>query len=129
MAFTYDLAEPLGKVRLYIADSRVDEHIFEDAELQAVLDMNGASVLRASADALDIMASNESMVQKAITLLDLKTDGPKVASDLRKHAAQLRAQADIQDAVLSDDPGITIAENPATFWAEREYLWSEAARA
>lgn len=125
MAFTYDLTSAEGKVRLIVADSREEGHIFEDEEVTAFLEMNALSVRLAAADALETIASNESLVQKAITLLDLKTDGPKTAADLRKHAATLRAQATQEVALASEDPGFDIAENPAGFWAEREYLWNE----
>lgn len=121
MAFTYALATDVGKVRLLIADSRDSGHIFDDDELTALLEMNAANVRLAAADALETMASNEALVQKAITLLDLKTDGPRVAAELRKHAAILRAQAD-----TSLVPAWAFAENPETVWAAREHLWNEA---
>lgn len=121
MPFSYDVTTLPGKVRLIIADSRDDGHVLEDAEVTAFLEMNGNNVRLAAADALETIASNESLVQKAIQLLDVKTDGPKVAADLRKHAATLREQA----ASPFDDPGFDIVQFPAGFWAEREYLWNE----
>lgn len=124
MAFTYDLGTLSGKVRLLCVDTRDEGHLLEDAEVDAFLELNGDNVRRAAADALETIASNESLVQKAIQLLDIKTNGPAVAADLRKHAASLRAQANAEETDAAD-PGFDLAEFPSGFWAEREYLWNQ----
>ena len=46
----------------------------------------------AAALALETIAANEALVEKRITLLDLKTDGPAVCDALLKRAQQLRAR-------------------------------------
>lgn len=125
MAFSYDLGIDAGKVRLVIADSREEGHILEDAEIDAFLEMNGGSIRLAAADALETIASNESLVQKAMRLLDLVTDGPKVAADLRKHAAVLRSQAAQEDGGLGT-PAWAWTENPPNLWAAQEYAWNQA---
>lgn len=66
-----------------------------NVQIQALLDQYSGSdtasaVKLAAADALDIIASSEAMIQKRIKLLDLTTDGPAVADSLRKHAKTLR---------------------------------------
>jgi hypothetical protein len=58
--------------------------------------------LRAAAAALDTIASNEALVQKKIRSLDLQTDGPAVAKELRAHAAELRRQAEEEDTAAGD---------------------------
>lgn len=128
MAFSYDLGTDVGKMRLLANDTRDAEHLLEDAEFQALLDMSGGVVKRGAAAALDVIASNETLVLKAIHLLDLTTDGPKVAADLRKAASLLRSQADADDANANTDPGFVIAANPLTDAAEGEYLWAELNR-
>lgn len=128
MAFTYDLGTDAGKVRLLIADSRDDGHLLEDDEVEAFLTMNTGNLRLAAADALDVIASNEALVQKAMQLLDIRTNGPAVAAELRKHAALLRAQA-AEEAVDGGDPGFDIAQYPAGSWAEREYYYNEVSSA
>ena len=102
MAYTYDVSTGIGQVRLLITDTDEDNPIFQDAEIQAFLDLNNSSVKRAAAQALDTIASNETLVQKRIRLLDLSTDGPAVAAELRKHAAQLREEAEDADAETAE---------------------------
>jgi len=66
--------------------------ILSDASLQVMLDLVNANVLLGAAMALDTIASSETLIQKVITLLDLTTDGSKVAASLRAHALELRDQ-------------------------------------
>lgn len=118
MTFTYDPSTSLGRVRLLAIDSRGGaEAIFSDEEMQAFLDMNGANVYLAAADALDTMGADEAKVQKAIKLLDIQTNGPAVANVLAKRAQTLRAQA-------RDDNGIgafDVAQNPSDAFASADY--------
>lgn len=97
MAFTYDLSSNEGQVRLLIMDTNAASYVFEDGELSAFLLLEGASVRKAAALALETMASNEAFVLKVIKLLDLSTDGAKTADALMKRAAALRKQADIDE--------------------------------
>lgn len=82
-------------VRLIIADT--DSDYFTDAQIESFLRLEGDDVRRASALALETMASNEALVQKQIRILDLSTNGPAVAKELRERAAVLREQADDED--------------------------------
>lgn len=93
---TIDYATAVGQVRLLINDTKADE-VFSTEELDAFLDLEGGSVKRAAAQALDVIADDEALTSKAIRTQDLNTDGPKVADSLRKRAATLRAQADADD--------------------------------
>lgn len=97
MAFTYDLSSNEGQVRLLIMDTNSTSYVFEDGELSAFLLLEGDSVRKAAALALETMASNEAFVLKVIKLLDLSTDGAKTADALMKRAAVLRKQADIDE--------------------------------
>jgi len=98
MADTYDLSTDIGKVRLLIGDRDPAASIFRDAEIQAFLDFNDSSLKRAAADAVETLASDQAYVLKAVTTLDITTNGPAVARALREHAATLRSQADASDA-------------------------------
>lgn len=71
-----------------------------DTTIQDFLDLQEGSdsaVLLAAAMALDALATSQALIQKRISLLDLKTDGPAVADALRKQAEVLRK------LVFSDD--------------------------
>lgn len=90
----YDPSTDAGRVRLLINDTDTDDPVFDTDEIAAFLAMEGDDVRLAAASALDVLASNEAMVQKRIRLLDLQTDGPAVAKALRDHAGVLRGQVD-----------------------------------
>jgi len=90
MAFTYDVTTDIGKVRMLITDRNEARPIFQDAEIQAYLDLEDSSVRRAAAAALETMASDQALVLKVIVTLDLETDGAKVSDALMKRAAVLR---------------------------------------
>jgi hypothetical protein len=106
--FTYDPTTDRGLVRLLITDVDSTQPLFQDVEVDAFLALQAGSVKRAAAQALDVVASNEALVQKATRLMDLTTDGPAVAKALREHAVLLR------DQVLEDE-----ARDGAAFdWAE-----------
>lgn len=81
----------ISTVRLLISDLD-DPPIFSDDEITAFLTLEGDAVKLAAAQALDAIASNEALVSKRIRTLDLQTDGPAVAKELRAHATALRAQ-------------------------------------
>lgn len=127
MAFSYNLATDVGKIRLLIMDNTLDTYLFEDGEISAFLAFEAANVKRAAALALETMASNEAYVLKRITLLDLTTDGPAVAKALRDRAADLRAQADRDDQA---DGGGTfgIAEWVVDDFSARQRLINERLR-
>lgn len=126
MAFTYDTSTDTGKVRLLVPD-RVDSgHLFEDAEIVVFLSAEGDDVRRATALALETIASDQAMTLKVIRVLDLSTDGARTSDALLKRAAQLRAQADEADA--SAGGAWDYAEMVPTIFAYRERLDNEALR-
>ena len=92
MAFTYTIASDRGKVRLLARDTVDVGHLFEDDEVDAFLTLNEDVVLLAAAMALENVAANEVLVQKRIRLLDLQTDGPAEAKELRALATSYREQ-------------------------------------
>ncbi len=85
-------------VRLLITDTEgPPNRYFTDPQVEDFLRMEDQSVRRAAALALETMARNETLVQKRIRILDLQTDGPAVAKELRESAQALRNQADEED--------------------------------
>ena len=119
MAFTYDLATNDGKVRLLVTDTDATNPIFQDAEIAAFLSLGGGSTFRGAAQALEVIAASEVLVQKRLKLLDLTTDGPAEAEALRKLAESLRARAD------EEGGGFTVAEIAETVFQQRERLDKE----
>ena len=97
--FTLDPTTDIGMIRTIIQDKDVELALFSDAEINALLALNGSDVRLASAAALDIMASNQAMVLKVIRLLDISTDGAAVARALREHANRLRTDVAETDSV------------------------------
>lgn len=89
-------------MRLKITDRDLINPIFQDEEIEAFLSMEGSSVLRASAAALEAIAIDQALVLKVIKLLQLSTDGAKLADSLLKLAGRYRDQADFADAASGD---------------------------
>lgn len=95
------MATELDQVRLLISDTGGADgtsFIFSDTEIQIFLDMR-SSVNLAAAIALRTIAGNEAQVSKRITFLELKTDGPAVAKELRELAKDYEAMED-DDAIF-----------------------------
>ena len=121
MTFTYVLSTDIGKIRLMIPDRVTAEAIFTDEELQAFYDLEG-DVRSAAAMALETIASDQVLVLKVMTLLDVSTSGDRVSAELLKRAAILRAQAD------GESSGFDLAEMVVNDFAAREHLYNEALR-
>lgn len=81
-------------VRLLTGDLDPENQLFDDDKVQSLLNLTGGNAYRAAAEALRVMARSEVMISKKITTQDLSTDGPAVAAELRKQAAELDAKAD-----------------------------------
>lgn len=87
-----DLDSDLARVRMRIRDTAADAPIFQDEEVLAFISMEG-NWRRAAALALETIASQQILLLKVITLLDVRTDGATVAKELRSEAQQLREQS------------------------------------
>lgn len=101
--------------------------LLSDADIQTFLDLNGGSVLRGAAAAIDTIASSEALIAKRTDLLDIKLDGPAVARALREHAKALRAQAEDEEeeAEGSQDGMIDYAEHALPPFGSRSRFWNE----
>lgn len=98
-----DFDTPVGQVRLLIADLDEASFLVPDTMVEGYLALKGDNVYRAAAATLDAMATSEVLLAKVIKTQDVSTDGAKVAAELRAQAANLRAQADEEDAKNGDD--------------------------
>ena len=123
-----DLTTDRGKVRLLIQDDNETYEFFTDAKIDAFItmagNMEGDSVFNASALALESWSSNQVLILKVVTLLDVEVDGAKVAAEMRARAATLR-----KDAINnSSDAGFEIAEMYLGEFSWREQVINEAIR-
>ena len=124
--FTYSLTQDIGKVRLLIPDTSIDNFVFDDDEIEAFLALE-TDVRRSAALALETIASNQAMVLKVIRILDLQTDGAKVAESLMKRAATLRQQA-LDAEAAEEDGAFEVIEMVPNAFAARERLYNEYQR-
>lgn len=115
------------KVRLLISDvggESGSDYIFENSQIDGFLEMEG-HVYRAAAMALRTLAANEALLFKRITILELKTDGPAVAKELRELAKSFDDRADAFD---SDDESADpqIANMGDSMFVRRDLRMGEA---
>ncbi len=124
MAFTYDVSTDQGKIRLMIPDNQESGHLYEDAEIDAFLSMEGGNLKRATALGLETAASNQALTLKVIKLLDITTDGAKVSEALLKRAAELRQQA-ADEEEAEEGGGFDIAEMVVDDFSYRQKVYQE----
>lgn len=128
MAFTYDLTTDLGRVRLMAPDRDPDAPIFQDAEIEAFLAIEGDTKL-AAALALETIASDTAMSLQWIKAGSVQLDGQKAADAVLSRAALLRGQAEMIDPTTGGVyTGFDIAEMVTGPFSYRERLANEALR-
>lgn len=91
---TVDPTTDIGRVRLLATDLDESAPLLSDPQIEALLTLEHGRIRRAAAQALDTIASSEALISKKIRTLDLNTDGPAVAKELRDRATSLRQQDD-----------------------------------
>lgn len=104
---TQEKTEAVKQVRALIADTD-SKQLLTDEQIETYLVLNEWNVRRGAAEALEVIATSETLVSKVIRTQDLSTDGAKVADSLRKHAALLRRQADDLDPETAAYDGFDI---------------------
>ena len=100
MSFTTDVTTDIGKVRLLIPDRYSTAPIFQDDEVSALLTLENNNLKRSAALGIEIIATDQAMIQKVIKTLDLSTDGAKLSDALLKRAGLLRESASFNEAEL-----------------------------
>jgi len=126
--FTYDLTTDIGRIRWRIGDKYANEPIFYDEEIQVALDLEGDNVKRAAAQCLETIAADQVLTLKVIKLLQMSTDGAKVAAELRANAKLLRDQALADETQPQEDATFDIAEQVVDIFSLREKLRKEYQR-
>jgi len=110
MSFTFDPTTDCGKVRLLIQDDDEAYEFYTDEKIDAFLtmgeDCEGNTIFHAAALALESWASNQLMILKVTTHMDISVDGASVAREMRMRAGILRKQA----VEATTDAGFQIAE-------------------
>lgn len=94
-------SDPVGLVRLNIADLDDDNQLLTNEQIQTLLDAVDGNTNRASARALRTIASSEVLIGKKIRTQELSTDGPAVSKELRALAEEFDRHAD-EDDMLAD---------------------------
>jgi len=126
MSVTYDINSDIGKVRLIISDTDIDNAMFTDEEIEQFLVMSETEIARdiriASAYALETIATSQALIQKKIKMLDLSTDGPAVAKTLKEMAQKLRD-------TIENEPAFGIAEIGYNDWTTYQIIINQALRA
>lgn len=105
----HDPSTDVGKVRLLIADTEQKDYdqnkklryLLRDADIEAYLELSNGKVFAAAAAALWGIAANEALVSKVIQTEDLKTDGAKLATELRLLSRDMKARQDAEDEKAS----------------------------
>jgi hypothetical protein len=127
VTYTYDLSTTIGRMRLLIPDRIEDNAVFSDEELTAFLAME-EGYKRATALALETIATDEALVLKVMKVTDVQTDGAKLAAELRSRAKGLRDQADLDEARDVDDPAFDWAEQVNNQFSFRERIIKQRQR-
>jgi hypothetical protein len=97
MTYTYDPTTDIGRIRRTIPDKVEDDAFWTDEELQSFL-LDEGDWRRATALALETMASDDLLVLKVIKIQNIETNTDRMASALMKRAQKLRDLAVEADA-------------------------------
>lgn len=124
MTFTYDPTTDIGRVRRTLPDKTASVYFWTDEEIQSFLNDEG-NWRRASALALETMASDSAMVLLVMKVQNITTDGAKVSDALLKRAAELRKQANIDEAATSGG-SFDVIETVTDDFGYRQRLFNQA---
>lgn len=98
-----DELKQIQQVRHLIGDVDETNQLLTDDHIKTYLELNDwadgykPGVYRATADALEAIATSTALLDKKIRTQDISSDGPAVSAVLMKQAAGLRARADNED--------------------------------
>lgn len=86
MSFSYDVSTTVGKIRLWIQDSDSNNALFSDEDINAMLSMNDNDIRATAAALLFALASNKSLLAKAVSAGKYSEDNRSAAKELRETA-------------------------------------------
>jgi len=95
MAFTYDttFSSARDKVRLLIGDTRSEVFVFDDAELDQILTLEGSEVFMSAALAFDVMAGDAAKTAVMLQMPGVNLTAGEVPKVLAERAANMRVRA------------------------------------
>ena len=120
MVATYDLDTEIGKMRLMITDTDIDNPMFQDEEIQQFLSMTNNLYEAASLGWGNIAGSKSLLAKKKTT--------SKYSHDLTLLAKACREQSDYFKKLDEDAPAFGYAEMNVTDFAERDIIINEILR-
>lgn len=126
MTFTYDPTTNVGRVRRTLPDKTEDEAFWTDEEIQSFLDDESADWRRATALALETMASDDVLVLKVMRVQNIETNTDRAAKLLMDRAKRLRELAADADAAAGD--AFDFAEMVITDNQYSERVYNQAIR-
>ena len=112
MAYTYDLSPKavdhldnpfeidriklISQFRLILPDTKNsnEQYVFEDDEVDTLLQFEGDDVRRAVATALETIITDEGLLYKHIEIMNIEVDASVTMKELNKRIAALRFEAD-----------------------------------
>ena len=126
MTFTYDPTTDVGRVRRTIPDKTEDDAFWTDEEIASFLVDEGNNWRRATALALETIATDELLVLKTIQVQNITTNTDRMMAALLKRAQKLRDDAVVVEADSGDD--FEVIEMVNDDWQFRERVWNQALR-
>lgn len=126
MSYTYDPTTNIGRIRRTLPDKTEDDAFWTDEELQSFLDDEDNNWRRATALALETMATDDLLVLKVIRIQNLETNLDRAMTALLKRAATLREQASIAESTDSD--AFEFVDMINNEWQLEERVLKQAAR-
>ena len=106
MAYTYSITTDRGKIRLLVNDvttetspSKGTHYVFDDAEIDELLNMNSSDVWAAAADACRVLSANEILGALRLKLSGFEIDRSKVPEYWNKLADKYDAKSKAGDIV------------------------------
>jgi hypothetical protein len=106
MAFTYDIATPVGQVRFLIGDTDTTtpaNQLFTDEEITAMLGLLGGSIYQVAAACCEQLARRYASLSSSVKIGDYQFSGESAAKNYLDMAARFR---DVEDNM----PAFAIAE-------------------
>lgn len=119
MAFTYDTSTDRGRVRLLVADTVDSGHIWEDAEVDAMLDLT-ESVYLAAARLIRAGAVNAARRAAILRVMDVEADNTKALQALLAIADGLEEAAQSEDGCVDWAEMVTTPAGLCERWRQLE---------
>lgn len=126
MTYTYDPTNDIGRVRRTLPDKEEADAIWTDEEIQSFLNDEGSDWRRATALALETMASDDLLVLKVVRIQNIETNTDRLAKALFDRAKKLRELAAEADSSAGDS--FDFATPIVSDHQYNEHVWNSARR-